>query len=163
MISIEKITANYWSVISEIYAAGIATGMATFEKTVPNYNQWDKKHLPHSRIVAIKDTKVVGWAALAPISNRIVYAGVAEVSIYIDKTWKGQGIAKLLLAELVMESEKHGIWSLQSSIFPENKASIAVHKSIGFRYIGKKEKIATLDNIWKDNLLFEKRSQKIGI
>lgn len=152
-----------WPVISKIYAEGIATGIATFEKEVPAYPTWDHAHLKLCRLVATKGKKVLGWAALSPVSSRCVYGGVAEVSVYVAKKSRGLGVGKLLLEELIQQSEKEGLWTLQSGIFPENEASIKLHGQVGFRFIGKRERVGKLDGVWKDNLLFERRSKIIGI
>ena len=152
-----------WEDVSRIYAAGIATGYATFEKNIPNFETWDKAHLKSCRLVAFDLKKVLGWAALSPVSVRSVYRGVAEVSVYVDKGHTGLGVGKQLMFELISQSEKNGFWTLQSSIFTENEGSIALHKKVGFRYLGTRERVGRLDGIWKDNLLFERRSQLVGI
>jgi phosphinothricin acetyltransferase len=152
-----------WDTVSKIYAQGIATGMATFETESPSYNSWDTAHLKACRLVA-EDYDVLGWAALSPVSSRCVYGGVAEVSVYVDEKARGKGIGKALLQRLIQTSEEAGFWMLQSSIFPENKASIKLHEKVGFRFLGKRELVGkTKDGIWKDNLLFEKRSKVVGI
>ena len=148
--------------MAAIYREGIATGIATFEKSAPSYDEWDRAHLPHCRLVAVENAKVLGWAALSPVSSRCVYGGVAEVSVYIDKNSRGKGIGSKLLESLIKESESEGYWTLQSGIFPQNKASIALHEKVGFRYIGKRERIGQLDGIWYDNLLYERRSPVVG-
>lgn len=153
-----------WDSVASIYKEGIATGFATFETNVPPFEIWDKAHLKTCRIVALDDEKIVGWAALSPVSSRCVYGGIAEVSVYISATSRGLGVGKILMEKLVVESEKVGLWTLQSGIFPENTASIQLHKKVGFRYIGKREKIGkTSNDIWKDNLLFERRSETVGV
>lgn len=156
-------TANDWPTVSKIYAEGIATGFATFEKKIPSYEHWDQGHLKNCRIVATHNNSVIGWAALSPVSSRCVYGGVAEVSIYISQESRGLGIGKLLMKALISQSEQEGLWTLQSGIFPENEASIRLHEKMGFREIGKKERIGKLDGIWKDNLLFERRSKTVGV
>lgn len=152
-----------WDTVAKIYGEGIATGYATFEKTVPSYEVWDNAHLPTCRIVAIENDRILGWAALSPVSSRCVYGGVAEVSIYVGKENKCQGVGKMLMNTLITQSEEAGFWTLQSGIFPENKGSIALHRTTGFRYIGKRERIGQLDGEWKDNVLYERRSASIGI
>ncbi|EAR02469.1 GNAT family N-acetyltransferase [Maribacter sp. HTCC2170] len=152
-----------WESVSKIYKAGINTGCATFEKKVPSYEDWDKAHISSCRIVIKENDKVIGWAALSTVSSRCVYGGVAEVSVYVGQDHSGKGAGKLLMMHLIAQSEKDGFWTLQSGIFPENEASIALHKKAGFRYIGKREKVGQLDGVWKDNLLFERRSKTIGI
>lgn len=152
-----------WPAVSEIYAEGIHTGIATLETTVPSYQSWDANHLGACRFVAIKDNSLLGWVALSPVSGRCVYGGVAEVSIYIGQKSRGTGVGQQLLKHLIEQSEKEGFWTLQSGIFPENLASIKLHEKMGFRCIGKRERIAKLHNKWKDNILFERRSPVVGI
>ena len=156
-------TVEDWPVTSKIYADGIATGFATFEEKVPTYEDWDKAHLKSGRIVAENEGKVLGWAALSPVSSRCVYGGVAEVSIYVGKNSRGLGVGKLLIMHLIEQSENDGFWTLQSGIFPENIGSVKLHEQVGFRFIGKKERIGKLNGVWKDNLLFERRSKIVGI
>ncbi len=164
MIVIKPMEQGHWDVVSEIYKEGIDTGIATFETQVPTYKDWDKAHLKSCRIVALDKTTVIGWAALSPVSGRCVYGGVGEVSVYISRTSRGTGVGKLLMKHLIYESEKEGLWTLQSGIFPENKASIKLHEKVGFRYIGKRERVGrTSQGTWKDNLLFERRSKLVGI
>ena len=152
-----------WDSVATIYAEGIATGYATFEKSIPTYEAWDSAHLKSCRMVVVDNNIILGWAALSPVSNRCVYGGVAEVSVYVAKAYFGKGVGKMLILHLISESEKIGLWTLQSGIFPENESSIALHKKVGFRYIGKRERVGQLDGIWKDNLLFERRSKTVGI
>lgn len=152
-----------WAAVKNIYALGIATGVATFETTAPNWEKWHQNHLTFGRLVATLDNKVIGWAALTAVSNRCIYQGVAEVSIYIHPNHRGKGVGKLLMKNLIFESEKQHIWTLHSSIFRENIGSIQLHKKSGFRRIGYREKIGQLHGIWKDNVLMERRSQVVGI
>lgn len=161
-MEIRKMTPEDWPAVSQIYADGIATGFATFEKEVPNYDTWHLAHMKGCRLIAINKKTILGWAALSPVSSRCVYGGVAEVSVYVDKNSRGAGVGKLLMETLIQESENEGLWMLQSGIFPENKSSIQLHKKTGFRYIGKRERVGNLNGIWKDNLLFERRSKVIG-
>ena len=161
---IREMTQSDWSDVARIYNEGIATGYATFETNVPQYGDWDNAHVRLCRLIAEEDGSIQGWAALSPVSSRCVYGGVAEISIYIGENARGKGIGKVLLARLIEESERAGYWTLQSGIFPENKASIKLHERLGFRFLGKRESIGkTNDGIWKDNLLFERRSKKVGI
>ncbi len=146
-----------------IYREGIATGNATFETDVPEWAAWDKNHLPDCRIVARLKEQVVGWAALSPVSSRCIYAGVAEVSVYVAESARGLGAGKILLRALIEESERAGIWTLQAGIFPENVASIALHKNCGFRELGYRERIGQLDGVWRDVVLLERRSMVVGI
>ena len=152
-----------WEAVASIYAEGIATGLATFEKQVPTFEVWDKAHLKWCRIVAVDKNIILGWAALSPVSGRCVYGGVAEVSVYVGQAYNHKGVGKVLMKELISQSEKNGFWTLQSGVFPENVGSIALHKKVGFRYIGTRERVGQLDGIWKDNLLFERRSKIVGI
>ncbi|NJB36420.1 N-acetyltransferase [Croceivirga sp. JEA036] len=155
--------AKDWPTVSKIYAEGIATGIATFETNVPSYEDWDAGHLKNCRWVATEANHLIGWAALSPVSSRCVYGGVAEVSIYIASNARGKGIGKQLLQQLILDSEDNGYWTLQSGIFPQNKASVALHITCGFRHLGTRERIAqTKEGIWVDNLLLERRSKIIG-
>ncbi len=154
---------NDWSRIADIYQEGIATGNATFEADVPDWEQWNKSHLQDCRLVARKGNDIVGWIALSPVSNRCVYNGVAEVSLYIKESTRGKGIGKALLLETIKESESKGIWTLQSGTFPENTVSIALQKSCGFREVGIREKIGCMDGKWRDVVLLERRSKVVGI
>lgn len=151
-----------WDSVAQIYAEGIATGDATFEKSIPAYQAWDKAHLPSCRWVAVENDRILGWAALSPVSSRYVYRGVAEVSIYVGTAYTGKGVGTTLMHSLIASSENEGYWTLQSGIFPENEGSIALHRKAGFRYIGIRKKIGQLEGIWKDNLLFERRSKIVG-
>lgn len=152
-----------WPTVARIYKEGLDTGMATFETTVPNYSDWDRAHLAHCRLLATSDSTVRGWAALSPVSNRCVYGGVAEISVYVSEQARGRGVGLLLLKRLIPLSEQQGIWTLQSGIFPENTASIRIHEKAGFRLIGRRERVGKRDGVWKDNLLFERRSTTVGI
>ncbi len=152
-----------WPLVAKIYQEGMDTGFATFEKEVPAFQVWDEAHLKIGRLVAANGENILGWAALSPVSSRCVYGGVAEVSIYIAEENRGQGVGKLLMLQLIDESEKAGLWTLQSGIFPENKGSVELHLKMGFRFIGKRERIGKRDNVWKDNLLFERRSVLVGV
>ena len=161
--TIEAMTAEDWEQVRAIYLEGIATGNATFEQEAPSWEQWDAGHLPEGRLVARTPAAILGWAALSRVSGRCVYAGVAEVSIYIGLTGRGQGIGSALLGRLIQESEQHGLWTLQVGIFPENSASLALHKRQGFREIGRRERIGKMQNVWRDVLLLERRSSIVGI
>jgi len=162
-IKTRKMLASDWEAVSKIYLEGIATGFATFETNAPTYEDWDSAHMQSCRIVVIEDEKVLGWAALSPVSSRCVYGGVAEVSVYVGKDNRGKGVGRLLMENLIKESEAEGLWTIQSGIFPENEGSIELHKKMGFRFIGKRERVGKLHDVWKDNLLFERRSETIGI
>lgn len=145
-----------------IYLDGVATGRATFEERAPSWAEWTSGHLPAPRLVATDGQNIVGWAALSPVSLRHVYAGVAEVSVYVSSDWRGRGVGKRLLEILAVESEKNMIWTLQASIFPENLASLALHKSGGFREVGRRERIGKMNGVWRDTLLLERRSRIVG-
>lgn len=151
-----------WPVVRDIYAEGIATGDATFETAVPEWPRWDSAHHRDCRLVARDGQRILAWAALSPVSRRSVYAGVAEVSIYVAESASRQGVGKLLLKGLISCSEEHGIWTLQAGIFPENLASIALHKSCGFREVGLRERLGQLGGRWRDVILLERRSSRVG-
>lgn len=162
-LTIEPLTAQDWSAVSAIYAEGIATGNATFETTVPTWESWDTGHRADSRLVARRDGQIVGWAALSPVSGRCVYGGVAEVSVYIAAAARGGGIGTALLQRLITESEAAGMWTLQAGILRENSASLALHEKCGFRQVGYREKLGQLNNVWRDVMLLERRSQLVGV
>lgn len=163
-MKIVNITEQLFADVARIYEEGIATGVATFETSAPAWKDWDATHLKYGRKAIIDpDGQMLGWSALSPVSNRCVYGGVAEVSVYVAQSARGKGIGSTLLNILITESEKNNIWTLQSGIFRENEASIAIHEKCGFRMIGYKEKIGKLHGIWKDNVLMERRSKIVGI
>ena len=151
-----------WPAVRAIYEEGIATGNATFETAAPDWEAWDKGHLAAGRLVALEagadPERVLGWAALSPVSGRCVYAGVAEVSVYVAAAARGRGVGKRLLAALVRASEEAGLWTLQAGIFPENEASVALHRAAGFRVVGHRERIGRMGTRWRDVLLLERRS-----
>ena len=142
-ILIEPLREEHWPEVARIYGEGIATGTATFETDVPSWEQWDASHLAEHRLVAVLDREVVGWAALAPVSGRCVYGGVAEDSVYVAAAARGSGVGRALLRELVARSEQAGFWTIQTGIFPENEASLRLHESIGFRRVGVRERIGS--------------------
>jgi L-amino acid N-acyltransferase YncA len=146
-----------WDSVRAIYIQGIATGNATFEQAAPEWETWDAAHLPFCRLGARADGEVLGWAALSPYSRRPVYAGVAEVSVYVAEAARGRGIGRALLSALVTESGQRGIWTLQAGIFPENVASIRLHERLGFRVVGTRERIGCMDGRWRDVVLMERR------
>jgi len=137
-IAIRPMKEADWTSVSQIYKEGIATGYATFEKDIPSYESWDLAHMKACRLVAEKEGS-------------------------IGQNNRGMGVGKLLMESLIQESEKEGLWTLQSGIFPENNGSIKLHEQVGFRFIGKRERVGKLDNTWRDNLLFERRSQVVGV
>ncbi len=151
-------TAGDWPEVREIYAEGIATGHATFEDRAPQWKEWDACHLSVCRLVLRSDGEIAGWAALSPVSARKVYRGVAEVSVYVAGSARGKGLGSVLLEALVRESEAVAIWTLQASIFPENEASLRMHRKFGFRVVGRRERIAQMNGVWRDTLLLERRS-----
>ncbi|GBF11942.1 GNAT family N-acetyltransferase [Tepidibacillus sp. HK-1] len=160
---IREMTVSDWNEVRAIYVEGIKTENSTFEAEAPSWEKWDLGHISTCRLVASLKDKVLGWVALSPVSSRSVYAGVAEVSVYISSEHRGKGIGKTLLEHLVKCSEKHGFWTLQASIFPENVASITIHKKCGFREIGRREKLGKMKNgIWRDVILLERRSKIVG-
>jgi len=162
--TIENIVQEDWESIANIYLEGISTGKATFQTDVPTWEQWDSSHTRTCRLVARLDDKILGWSALSPTSSRCVYAGVAEVSIYIGKEFRGQGIGTSLLNRLISLSEENGFWTLQSGIIRENVESIELHKNCGFREIGVREKLGKMSNgKWHDVVLMERRSKITGI
>lgn len=160
---ISPMIAADWPVVSAIYAEGIATGHATFETSVPEWEAWNAARRPDCRLVARRGRNVVGWAALSPVSSRAVYCGVAEVSIYVSARARGQGVGRTLLKALIETSEDADIWTLQAGIFPENEASIALHLTCGFRIVGRREKLGLHHGVWRDSLLLERRSSRAGV
>lgn len=161
--TIEKMKDEDWPAVKEIYQEGIDTGDATFETEAPEWKQWNKNHLRECRLVAKSKEKIVGWAALSPVSERCAYQGVAEVSLYVISSARGQGVGKALLKAVIEESQRAGIWMLQGGTFPENVTSIALQKSCGFREVGTREKIGCMNGQWRDVVLTERRSKVVGI
>ena len=159
--SVEAMRAGDWPAVAAIYGEGIATGIATFETSIPAYDAWDAAHLRDHRLVARADGAVVGWAALNAYSGRSVYRGVAEGAIYVEERARGQGIGSGLLAALIEQTERAGIWTLQAGIFPENKASIALHERCGYRIVGTRERLGKLGDTWRDVVLMERRSKLV--
>lgn len=160
---IESMQSADWPQVAAIYLEGIATGQATFETDVPSWEYWDRNHLAFARLVARQNDVVVGWAALSPVSRRRVYAGVAEVSVYVTAKVRGSGVGRKLLEALIDESERQSIWTLQAGIFPENAASIALHRACGFREVGRRERIGKMNERWRDTTLLERRSPRVGM
>ena len=152
-----------WDAVKQIYEEGIATGNATFQESAPEWDEWDKSHLPHSRIIATEDDHVLGWAALTAVSGRCVYAGVAEVSVYISNEARGKGLGKMLLQKLIDASEANDIWTLQAGIFPENISSLKIHEHCRFRVLGVRERIGKMKGLWRDTVLLERRSEQVGV
>jgi phosphinothricin acetyltransferase len=160
---IDRMDDADWEQVRLIYLEGIATGDATFETEAPSWEKWNAGHLSHSRLVARSADVVKGWAALSPVSDRCVYGGVAEVSVYVGKEHRGEGVGRALLEALVSASEHNGIWTLQAGIFPENTSSVALHKRCGFREVGGRERIGKMKEVWRDTLLLERRSKVVGV
>jgi L-amino acid N-acyltransferase YncA len=163
IVSVEAMVDQDWPAVRMIYIEGIQSGNATFEKSAPEWTAWNAGHLAPCRLVARSAGEVHGWAALSPVSNRCVYAGVAEVSVYVTEQSRGLGIGRKLLFSLVEGSEREGIWTLQAGIFPENISSVELHKRLGFRIVGIREKLGSMDGRWRDVLLMERRSTVSGI
>jgi L-amino acid N-acyltransferase YncA len=160
-IRIDPLGPGDWPAVLAIYEAGIATGDATFETAAPDWPAWDAAHLPGHRLVARDGGRVVGWVALAPVSDRCAYAGVAEDSIYVAPDAQGRGVGRALLAAVVASAERGGIWTIQTGIFPENQASVRLHEACGFRVVGVRERLGRLHGRWRDVLLLERRSPAI--
>ncbi len=159
---IRNIIAEDAADILRIYGLGLETRNASFETQVPTWNKWDQKYLEHSRFIIEENDQIVGWASLSRVSEREVYKGVAEVSIYIDPEFHGKSLGARLMKRLIESSEENGIWTLYSSVFPENIATIKLHENFGFRKLGRRDRIAKLDGIWRDTLIFERRSPLVG-
>jgi L-amino acid N-acyltransferase YncA len=160
-VEIEPLRPHDWPAVRAIYEAGIATGDATFETAAPAWEAWDAAHLPEHRLLAREGGRVLAWAALAPVSDRCAYAGVAEDSIYVAPQAQGRGVGRALLAALIASAERAGIWTVQTGIFPENQASVRLHQACGFRVVGVRERLGRLDGRWRDVLLLERRSPHI--
>jgi L-amino acid N-acyltransferase YncA len=160
-LELRELRKEDWPAVREIYEQGIAGRNATFETGAPDWDAWDRSHLAGHRLVAVEDERVLGWAALAPVSERCVYQGVAENSVYVDSAAQGRGIGKSLLERLVADAERAGIWTIQTGVFPENEASVALHLRCGFRLVGIRERLGRLDGEWRDVLFLERRSEVI--
>jgi len=162
MVDIRAMRPDDWSEVHAIYAEGIATGDATFETEPPSWEEFDRGRLRHARLVAVEDDSIVGWATLAATSTRACYSGVAEHSLYVAERARGRGVGRALLTKLVAAADEADIWTIQTSIFPENTASLALHEKVGFRVVGRRERIAQLRGIWRDTILLERRSSTTG-
>ncbi len=161
-VRIRPMTPADWPAVRAIYADGIATGNATFETSPPEWDAWDAGHTPEHRFVAVDPVDaVLGWVACSPVSSRCVYAGVLELSVYVAGAARGRGVGSALLAALVESTEAAGVWTLQTGIFPENGASLALHARHGFRVVGTRERIGRMDGVWRDTVLLERRSAAI--
>jgi L-amino acid N-acyltransferase YncA len=150
-----------WPAVAEIYWDGMRDGLATFETEVPSWEAWDAAHLPGQRLVADLLGEVVGWAALSLASKRRCYTGVAENSVYVAREARGLGIGRTLLDALFAGAEAAGIWTIQTSIFPENRASLALHERCGFRVVGTRERVGKRDGVWRDTVFLERRSEVV--
>jgi L-amino acid N-acyltransferase YncA len=152
---------EHWPAVARIYAEGIATGNATFETVVPAWERWDAAHLRDHRFVALLEREVVGWVAVGGVSERCVYAGVVENSVYVAEAARGRGVGRLLLERLAASTEAAGIWTIQTGIFPENEASVALHERVGFEVVGRRKRLGKLHGVWRDVLLLERRSSVV--
>lgn len=175
VLKIDKMQPEHWADVAHIYAEGVETGHATFQKDIPTWADWDAAHLPYGRLIAVKtavktaenventEGVLLGWTALSAVSNRCVYGGVAELSVYVSAAARGQGVGKLLMEHLIQAAEINGLWTLQAGIFPENTGSVQLHLRTGFRQIGFREKVGKMDGVWRDTLFFERRSTVVGV
>ena len=161
-VELRPLEPDDWPAAAEIYWDGMRDGLATFETEAPAWEAWDAAHLPNHRLVADLMGDVVGWAALAPVSARPCYRGVAEDTVYVARQARALGIGRTLLAALVAGAERAGIWTIQTSVFPENRASLALHEKCGFRVVGVRDRIARRDGIWRDTVLLERRSRLVA-
>jgi L-amino acid N-acyltransferase YncA len=159
---LRKLRQDDWPAVRAIYQQGIAGGQATFETEAPAWAAWDRSHLDSHRLVAVHGGEVVGWAALSPVSERCVYGGVVEDSVYVADSAQGRGIGRALLEELVRRAERDGVWTIQAGIFPENESSIALHERCGFRVVGTRERIGKHHGVWRDVVLMERRSKEVS-
>ena len=160
MIEIKTMQPEHAADVLRIYGEGLQTGLSTFNTEVPTWEEWDRNHLPHTRLVAVESEEVLGWVALLPVSARVCYRGVAEFSIYIAARHRGRGIADRLMQALIQESEANGIWTLQSSTFADNATSLRMQERHGFRQIGYRDRVAQLHGVWRNTVLLERRSDK---
>jgi L-amino acid N-acyltransferase YncA len=162
--TLEAMSSQDWPAVRSIYMEGILGGNATFETDSPPWTEWDAAHLPFARVVArAVDANVIGWAALRPVSPRACYRGVAEVSVYVAERAQHQGVGRALLREVIALAEANGIWTLQGSIFPENHASLKMCDACGLRQVGRRKHIAKMNGLWRDTIIVERRSHKVGV
>lgn len=162
-IRIGVLEPSHWPEVARIYSEGIATGEATFETEVPTWERWDAAHLSEHRFVALDDEAVVGWSAVVPVSDRCVYGGVVENSVYVSESARGRGVGRLLMEQLVASTENAGIWTIQTGVFPENEASVRLHQRVGFEIVGRRRRIGKLNGVWRDVPLLERRSDFVGL
>jgi L-amino acid N-acyltransferase YncA len=158
-LTVRLLEPGDWPEVAAIYAAGIATGNATFETGPPSWIDWDAAHLPHLRFVAAgSDGTIVGWVAASGVSDRCCYAGVVEHSVYVHPDHRGRGVGRLLLESFIAAATDAGVWTVQTGIFPENTSSVALHHACGFRTVGRRERLGQLHGVWRDVLLLERRA-----
>ena len=162
MLTIRPLHPEDWLAVEAIWTEGIDTRDATFETETPAWSSFDASRHPDHRHVALLDDRVVGWATLSPVSRRPCYAGVAENSVYVTSDARNQGVGLALMEALVTKADASGIWTIQTSVFPENAASVRLHERVGFRVVGRRERIAQLDGVWRDTLFLERRSPVVG-
>ena len=160
-VELRPLAEDDWPTVAEIYWDGMRDGLATLETEVPSWEVWDRTHLARHRLVAEQLSEVVGWAALSRVSSRRCYRGVAETTVYVAREAQGRGVGRALLEGLIVGAEEAGIWTIQASIFPENRASLALHERCGFRVVGTRDRIAKRDGIWRDTVFLERRSGAI--
>jgi phosphinothricin acetyltransferase len=160
-IELRNLRPSDWPEVAPIFEAGIRAGNATFETEAPAWDEWDASHYRQHRLVAVEGDRIVGWAALSPVSERCCYSGVAENSVYVAPEAQGRGVGRLLLERLVADAEQDGIWTIQAGIFPENVASVQLHARCGFRIVGVRERLGKLDGAWRDVVLLERRSEEV--
>ena len=163
MITIRPFVKSDFPSVKDIYQQGIDSGDATFQEQAKDYDDWNESLLPNCRLVAENNRQIIGWAALSSASNRCVYSGIAEVSVYVSSNSQGSGVGNSLLDALIKASEEQGIWTLQAGIFPENKASIHIHSKNGFKVLGIREKLGQMNGIWRDIVFMERRSKVVGL
>jgi L-amino acid N-acyltransferase YncA len=156
-LSIRPLVAEDWADVARIYGAGLETGVASFETRIPSWEEWNAGHREAPRLVADADGAVAGWTAVAPVSPRACYRGVVEHSVYVDPRVRGRGIGAALLRRLLADAPAHGIWTIQTSIIASNEASLRLHEGVGFRVVGRRERIAQRDGVWHDTVLLELR------
>jgi L-amino acid N-acyltransferase YncA len=162
-VRIDLMTSVDWPNVASIYLEGIATGNATFETLTPSWEEWDRLHLPFGRLVARQGRTIAGWAALSRVSQRSCYAGVAELSVYVASWGRGKRVGTALMQAAVEASERNGIWTLQGTVFPENVASLKMCQAVGFRELGRRERVGKLLGQWRDTVIVERRSKAVGL
>jgi L-amino acid N-acyltransferase YncA len=160
-VEIRELRETDWPAVRAIYEQGIAGRNATFETKAPDWEAWDRSQLDGHRLVAVEDGRVVGWVAVHPVSFRPCYSGVVEHSVYVDADTQGKGVGRALLERLIADTEQAGIWTIQTGVFPENEASLALHLKCGFRVVGTQERLGQLDGVWRDVVVLERRSKEI--